>query len=347
MSFKSLFKYSAVNGKIHAMSGRRLTYSDFETLSEMQSVSDIASFLATHPSWGNTLADMPSDEVHRGILESAIASGLTTDYKKLLSFSFGIDKIILQAYCKNADVLEILSFLRLLGADHGEDYSCSRPEYFMNYGEINYKELMSNPTYDGLIEASKRSLFKDAIVRFTPKDNKIEYTKIETALRKCYFDNIYGLINSKLKMRESRELLNIIDIRIDYANIVNIYRAKKYFKSSSEELLGYILPYTGKLTQKNLNHLIEAKDEKEVIELLKSTSYAKDFESAFENIEDIFYKRYMKLNRKYLRSKTPGTFSAIAYFNLRELECKNLATTIECVRYGVEPKRTMELLIYN
>ena len=167
---------------------------------------------------------------------------------------------------------------------------------------------------------------------------------MEEALDEYYFKTVLDSAKKYLTQEDYNITKNFFGTEADVQNIIWIYRYKKYYDFTEEEILGHILPNRRKLRREQIRALSAAnvEDFRSVVSetryrLLFAGDAAQWDSSASDYLRNMFMSQ-MRHNRY--------SFAAIvAYLFLKEIDIQNIITIVEGVRYGMEPQQIEQYLI--
>jgi len=148
------------------------------------------------------------------------------------------------------------------------------------------------------------------------KETKSNYTEVETQLKKDLYGKLFEII-SKLPKAEQKELGELFKLKIETENIARIYRNKKFYKENIE-----LFPYRRYLKKQQFQSLLDARNDSEVVDLLKSTLYEKFFaEINYYTIDELLKKIFIRnVQRKIHTSPYPSVvmYCCITLFEYEE-----------------------------
>ncbi len=337
---KELFEYAAINGKVHAMLGNRLDQADFNKMMTMQTVPEIAAFLSTTKAWGPCLRGTDLEEVRRAELEKRLRLGLESEYARLAVFASKGMRELLRALAGKAEAGELLRFLRFLSAGHPADFAVSLPGDLLGRSRIRFDLLGQTPDYQGLLQAVAGTIYEKPLQKAAPADGAaFDYPAAETAVQSAYFRAILDGVARGFSGKDRRDLEDYFLEQCDFDNIVRIIRLKKHFSVEHEEVVRYLLPYSGKLKGGFLKDLTNAASLEDAMQLLRAGPYGKIFQQAdHQDIEEYAFA-FFRSSRLLIRQGRPSAFTAVVYLDVKETELKNIVNVIECVRYQVPASR--------
>jgi vacuolar-type H+-ATPase subunit C/Vma6 len=336
----SFMQYGGISAKVRAMYGKRLTRSDYEKLIHSKSVSDIASYLKSLPAWSEALKNVQPTTVHRADLEKALRDGIDREYERIYGFMSGSDHPLMRFLIRRKEMDEIFRFIRLLSSpESASEYICTFPLFFKKHSGIRFEKFSSCRSFEDFLECLKGSIYYSSLSALPRKQGELpDYTITKAALSAGYFGEIIKLIGKKYSGSISKTLKEGAGTQVDLINIETIIRIKRFFPDMSSDLPRYLIPYGYKLKSDLVKSLTDANTADETLELLKSSPYAKLFNSrAYANLEDYRYQYLYDFYKKLLSSSEPSVFTPIAYLNIKEIEVNNIINIVECVRYGETP----------
>ena len=144
-----------------------------------------------------------------------------------------------------------------------------------------------------------------------------------------------------------KDLLDLIFVTIELANITKIYRYKKYFNESNEVIKNSLFLEFSRIPIRMYDKLIEAADADELMKLLANSRfkvYLGDHDYPY--IE--YYVEEVKYNvaKRNMRFSSSGPLVYLTYSILQRIEIDNLKHIIEGIRYGRDASSIEDTLIY-
>ena len=133
-------------------------------------------------------------------------------------------------------------------------------------------------------------------------------------------------------------------LKIDLLNVQWIYRAKKYYEVSPEQMLIYSLPGGEKLSFGRLKKLCYSKSPDEIMRLADQYLRCGIFETdtdidIVKNIDNFIYEHIKKVRGK----RSIGT--ALAYIYLLDIIIRDLTAITEGIRYKLPKEQLKKYLI--
>lgn len=322
--------------KIKAIYGKRLRFEDYIQLKQMHSVSEITAYLKKHPGYIDVLRTVEESSMHREMLEILLKDELIKEYARIINFVKGEEEKLLYCMIIHFETEEIMYFLRTFISDNREEYSPRISPEIMKHSEIDFGQLKGTKSFSALVEQLEGTRYYTTLKQFL-KDEFIDYTKIEIALRSLYFKYILNTIEKYVPKEDRKILLNYVGGQIDITNFSRIIRCKKYFVSSDINIYSNLLPLTYRLDRKKINAMTDASTWEEAYEMIYSTAYKKLFSDFhYEMVEQYYHEFVWEIARKIMHSNRVSVCVAYAYLNIKQIEISNLINIIECVRYQVD-----------
>ena len=320
----------AMAAKIRAKSGKLLSDKDFEALSAMSSIEDIAAYLKKTDGYGHFVETVGG--VWRDKLEENIYFSLIDDYDSFYMFSNAENKKFLDLYFLKREIWIIKSLIySILNSDTPAAESLPEKHRSFDISEAqkcktlpDLKYLLENTRYGGIINEGK-TIFEN-----------------ETALDKYYFDCMFkAAASAKGEDRCAAE--ELIGSETDATNILWIVRAKEFYGMAPGKIRESVLPYSYKLSKHMREKMIEAGSAAEVIAMTENTAYKELFSGGAKS--NALSSYLLKLNYKILKKYPFSSVAALAYLHIKRFEIQNITTVIECVRYKITPEEIKNHLV--
>ena len=149
-----------------------------------------------------------------------------------------------------------------------------------------------------------------------------------------------------MKKSQTREILmEIYGTQIDWLNMLWIYRSKRFYHQTIEEVEKMIIPVSYKIKSSELKELIHAVDLAEVHHILSKLTYLKGKDSYHEMEDENFYHRSMQKMYQHIAGKyTMSIAPVLKYLHDREQETAWITTILEGIRYELPSKEIRDLI---
>jgi len=339
--------YAAVNTKIRALEKDFLKREDYLNMIQKKSVVDVARYLKENTSYGKLLREINIDNISRRDLEDILKNNMIKNMDKL-TYYFRDDykELIRSLYIKyEIEDLKILSRSIFNGK---ELETIEKPFSFLGkYSRVDPKILFKSKTNRDLIYSLKGSVFYEFLIPLVDgrRENRFRF---EMALDMGYFSIIQS---RKLKIsREDRKILKEWEgLLADLYNIQWVYRGKKFYSLSPEELLNYTINFGDKLTFKERKAMCYTKNLEEFYKMITNTIYGFLFKKE-EISRDIYMERRINRFMYYKLKALDRQFSlsiiqTIDFVWSFEFEIRDIISMLEAIRYDIPSEEAMKFLV--
>ncbi|MBN2795152.1 MAG: V-type ATPase subunit [Clostridia bacterium] len=339
-------KFAALNTKIKGMVGKLLSHEDYMNMLKLEKESEIFEYLMSHTYYGNIFNDMPPTDYTVSNVERQIKGYIVSLYRKILCYISGDYKKLFKLLMKRFEAEDIKSYLRALHLNQNITELYKEHLNYEVYTNLNYKELSLSRSMEEFIEGLKSTMYYKVLKLYLSesKDRMLFY--MEMNIDRMYFSKLASEI-SKFKGDE-KPIFEILRMNIDFLNFQWIYRGKKFYKLSPEEVLNYTLDNGHYLNYETLKALSYASDEASLFEIMEETHYHKLFK------HDEKTERYLErdmdryLYGKFLKSDRESNLNMItvvAFTHRLEFEMRDLFTIMEAKHYGIPADELKDYLI--
>lgn len=170
---------------------------------------------------------------------------------------------------------------------------------------------------------------------------KIFISKYEILETKEYF---YKIIK-KMKNMDS-DVKDLIGKRIDLLNILNIYRIKKFYSVSEEDIKKMIIDYDYKLKKAEIEKMIKADGYKQVEDIIKLSWYSKivkDLDK--QDLQNIIDNYIYNVAKSIFLKNRFNMGQVISYLVMEEYQNRNLITILEGIYYNIAKEEIKKKII--
>lgn len=338
---------NVVLSKARARYGKRLKMENYRDLLNCHTVGEVAAYLKSHTIYGEFLAGIAENEVHRGELESRLKQKLMEDYSSLCRYEISVGEHFSLYFIQRSEIEQILHAVLLLDAGISEEYLFSMPTYLLHHTKISLTSLSKIKNYDDLLHVLHKTSYEKIMNQFRPKENgPIDYNGIESALFTYLYSNIYDTIKNYVRGEAAGQLFDIFNSFIDIRNYVRIYRLRLFYHFNSEQIRRVLFPF-GTLTHHSLDEMMTATTEDELKTAFLQTKIGK----STRNINDpdqLSSHALFRLCHHYIDFSIHPSVVLLAYVFVCELEIRDIITIVEGIRYKMPANQIQKLLtIYN
>ncbi len=329
----NIVKFSAVNSKIKTLKGKMLKKNQYYQLLNSKGFKDVLTILKENTYYGEVLKQYDLDKINRGELEIILYRHYVSIHNKFISYFSGeYRKFIKNLFLKwEIEDLKIIIRGKYIGRSKEEIERTLIARSSLS--TLDYSYLLDSKDLNVLIERLKETIYYKSIKNLIKDIDVNGLFRIETELDFIYFSNI----RKELKHldKENREIIDeIIGLEGDLLNLSWIYRGKKFFNLSSEELFNYTIYDGFKLSKEKIKLLCYAKNGEEFHDIIKNTKYGYIYEQdetkTIEKREREYEKKYYG---KYLKENKQNFGMLMSYLNLYRIEMKDIVSIVEQKRY--------------
>lgn len=339
------FSENSIMTRSRAIYAKRLTNQNYSEMLNCSSVNEVADYLSTKTQYFDTFGAFTSAKINRMMLESLLKRNFASRFSSLYRFSEIIGNKMCEYFMTVREITAILSCMRYALAQNKFDIFISVPSFEDMSVRFDLMSLANSENISELIIKLKKTPYYEILKDFC--DDKPDMVKIENALYGYLDKRACEIAKKSLSKSEYREVLEILAINSDLKLISNVFRMKKFFGTSPEEIIKLNFPtYATLLTKKEIDGMIFAKDADEFLRVVEKTSYGKGFD--LQNIDDVMiwarrYK-YDKFSKKIMYSTYPNAVMMCCFF-LQDNEVKNITSIIEGIKYGIDKDRIKQHLV--
>jgi V/A-type H+-transporting ATPase subunit C len=213
--------------------------------------------------------------------------------------------------------------------------------FFDQYSQLSIEKLITVNTPEELVENLRDTEYYRPLKRVQDSTNATLFD-YDLALNLYYYTTLWKEQKKILKKEDLALFKRDCGVKIDLLNIQWIYRAKRYYKMSSAEIISLLIPIHYRISKEMILGLIEAGSRDDFYKILTRTPYYRPNISAQEYTLEKLYTDYLSHVYMTDRSKRPYSFATInTYLFLKEEEINKLTTALECIRYGLTPGETL------
>lgn len=329
----SAIKYPSINAKLKGMYAKRLKNDDLQDLAKQNNLKSAVAILKNKSSSLNIL----SEDADREQIEKVLNGEIIYDIEKIVKYLDKNDTQIFNLLISKYEIRCIKKAIKLLYSKNEYDENI---KIWTNTIFTDLKGLESIKSIDEFFKIINNTKYKKILKKyFENKDTEYSIFEIENELDKMYLKSIY---NSE---GNNKNLKKMIGAKIDFTNILWIYRMKKYYNFSEDKIEKSIIDINYALKKNQILLLVKAKNIEELNEILKKTVYSNIATDDIYELECNMKKYLHGLYIKNFKSNLLSINCIYSYLNLVELENKDIISIIEAVRYGIDKEKLLKKLI--
>ncbi|MBU5668751.1 V-type ATPase subunit [Peptoniphilus sp. MSJ-1] len=319
----------ALNAKLQKMFSNFLDFEDYKALSQETDLKGCLRFLKN-----KNLKEIDSfSDIYE--IEKFLEDYRRNEITRLKGF-LPIKYIdFMKAYLLRIDIDKISNILRSLKMNRDPKVS----DLIIRGRKINFKD----ETISSFVDDLKGTKYFEYLKNYKDSDAEDILFSMEMNLDKFYYLNLVEATKS-FSNKDREEFREIFGVNIDLLNIIWIYRAKRYYDISPEEIFNFTI-FGGNYTSEKLLHFSYLTEEEFEEEILKS------------KYKVLFYNRKIKSGRtakRYLYATARANFRSskgigkfMSYLILLDIEISNIERMLEAARFGIEPNEKLKYLIID
>ena len=329
----SAIKYPSINAKLKGMYAKRLKNDDLQDLAKQNNLKSAVAILKNKSSSLNVL----SEDADREQIEKVLNGEIIYDIEKIVKYLDKNDTQIFNLLISKYEIRCIKRAIKLLYSKNEYDENI---KIWTNTIFTDLKGLESIKSIDEFLKIINNTKYKKILKKyFENKDTEYSIFEIENELDKMYLKSIYNSAGN------NKNLKKMIGAKIDFTNILWIYRMKKYYNFSEDKIEKSIIDINYALKKNQILSLVKAKNIEELNEILKKTVYSNISTDDIYELECNMKKYLHGLYIKNFKSNLLSINCIYSYLNLVELENKDIISIIEAVRYGIDKEKLLKKLI--
>lgn len=341
-----MYAENAVLTKSRALFARRLTKKNYTEMLQCNTVHEVASYLKGKTPYGADLEGVNISSIHRGWLEANLKKILFDRFDALSHYDYALGDKFYHYYIVVGEVTQLIRCVTLMSSGEKEKYLLTLPEFFNSRTSLDLVQLGKASTFSEFMEAVEHTPYHEICEKFIKKDtqsiNLIDFSK---ALDDYCFSVFVETINNVAHGKSREELMNLAKLEIDVYNIEKLTRLSRFRENSLAYITTSSILSGGSLSDDVLQKLMQVRDIKEAVKVLKTTKYGKYLKEEYDYIElatsDIRYA----ISIHQMRFSTFPRVVMFCYTNLVDLEIQNIIHIIEGIRYRERPEEIMKLLV--
>ena len=337
------YSSNATVAKIRCIEGGLLSQNSLHELAYKKSVGEVAEFLKEVPRFRCDLETVDPFTIHRGHLEELIEKSSFELYVRLCKFQ-QFDKIPFYNYTLfRHETEQILSMINCINSGVPKAFINTLPSFVLENSKLPFLEISKCESYEELLETLKKTDY-GRVLKGIPlrEDGLINYPVCELELRRHYYNKVFLSIKEDFSQKDGELLSGYIKTNIDFINIVNAYRLKKYFNYNAEHIKRRMLPFNH-MPKSRLERIYESETAKDMLDLLdKIPLLHGNLSDVIENACD---KARYSLAKRLLSSSQSAPVVMCAFMTIISLETSNIIKIIEGIRYSLPPTEIEKLII--
>ncbi|MGL4607415.1 MAG: V-type ATPase subunit [Eubacteriaceae bacterium] len=340
-------KHACVNTKALAMMSKKLKEDDYKELIKAKDLRGVVQYLNENTYYGDFLKKFDINNLHRSELEVHLDDLKVREAEKFLHYLSGNEKSFFMTFLVRLEVESLRLLIRgVFRKENLEDLE-NLLVYSKKYTKVPFDQLLKSKNWEDFKKFLLETDYYRLIEIYKELKNQQDLVMLEKSLDRYYYD----LMKNRLLLLDKKSNKSLIEAQrrsIDLLNLVWIYRGKKFYELSREELIAYSLRGGFEINESKLLELVAAKNLDEIREILKNSTYSFIFNHG--KTLDLFMERRREryLYYMYLRlfNKDEGGVGRVtAYMRLLDFETEDLTSIIESKRYRMRDAEIKNYLI--
>ncbi|WP_040212624.1 V-type ATPase subunit [Clostridium polynesiense] len=331
----NIIRYGAVNTKIKAMQGKLLTEEQYKKLISANSYEECIRILKEETNYSELFQGIPADSMRRGHFEVILKRYHIKKLYKLSHYFNGEYKKLIKILFMRYEIEDIKVIIRSKYVNRSREDIEDMLTFKSPLTTIDYDYLLSSNSAEEVIQRLKGTIYYRHIKELEDRIRNEGLFRLENNLDFAYYSSLRKFIK-KLNNEDKKIISDITGFEADLLNVTAIYRGRKYYDMSPEEMYNYTIYDYYKLNP----------------EILKKMCYVKNFNEYYEILKDLPYKQIIPMNEnsdflieayeraslkkflsKYLASSKQNISIVISYFYLLQIEIQNIVSIVENKRY--------------
>lgn len=345
----SSFSSNAILAKARSMYSQRLTEQNYEELLKRRDVNDLANYLKSDTVYNEILSSFKEGTIHRGQLEALLNKEIFLRLDRLARYAPKNEAKFYKLGIIEIEIQLILQKIRIVTSKIYTGYDIEIPDYLGKNASFHIYNLLGVEDYEGILECLKGTKYYDALFKYRPskEDEHFDTNLLELELKHIYYYEYIETVKKLYKGKKQKDLLTMLNTSIELQNITKIYRLKKYFHATPDQIREVLFMESSRIPKSKMEELIVAKDASEFLRVLADSPYKLYVDdSEFVYIEYYTEKIKYYLARRYMRFSTDSALVYMTYKIVYQIEIDNLKHIIEGIRYGEAPSQIAKMLIY-
>lgn len=333
---ESVMTNSGIVTKVRAMRKNLLKEEDFVRLSEQRLSLQKAEFLSTFKPYAELFQNVSAESLHRSGVERRLMLSLLQDFDRLYQFAGPQQRSFMKLYFGHYEVRMLnLCLQAALGGRPAIDGLRPYGEYLKKYGRIDILQLAESRSMAEYIENLNGTPYYSILKRLY-ESGHAKMVDYETAIEMRYFTSMWRRKDKELSKISAAIVAKTFGSRIDTMNMNWIYRSKKYFDMTPEELYALLIPIRYKLTVEDIRRMVEAPGLPELLEVERACYYGRKGRPYVEKTRSLTKASAAMLSHIYRQAAKDHPYSIApvnTYFFLKEQEIRRIVNIIESTHY--------------
>lgn len=342
---------NAIMAKIRSMYGKRFTEKDYLNLLNKKNEAEIASYLQNTELFGDSLKGINVKAIHRGQLEVLLRTNIFQRIAKLVRYMEGDGRHLVHNLISNTEIEVLMMKIRAMSAGgpiSREQLITQMPLYVSDYSSFDFLSLSEIQKFDDLLQLVKNTPYYSVLKPYSQRPiEEFDFVTLEHSLHEKMDEDTLLTIAKYSNAETKDKMQEMLKIGIELENIRIMYRLKKYFQASPEQIRPLLADQSAFIPRKTLLEWANGLQADQLLEEVQKTRYKRYVGTGrFQYIEHFTKKIQYEINHHYIYQEMNPNILLFAYVHLSAIEIQNIIDIVEAVHYGISQDRTRALLIY-
>lgn len=336
--------YYALETKIATKKGHILNKNDWNKFIESDSVEQLVSHLKNNTEFNKSFV-ISNDSFYRNDLEAILLRFKTLEVENLLHYFSGSYKEFIKTLLMEAEIQDLSLILRKIARGESLEEIENRFVHSRIYSNLPFQELTSSNSFDQAIQNLKGTMYYNGLSNLSKNDALTREFHMEMKMYLVFYRTLFEKA-TKLDKEDQRAVKEIAGLKIDLLNIQWIYRAKRYYNISAEEMFNYSLEGGKSIDLTQLKKLCYTKSTDEFAKLVHGYLGYDLFKDLNDETDiNIVIESYLFNFVKRKTYKNIGTI--ISFVFLLDTVINDLTSIIEGIKYKISKEKLKSYLAYN
>ncbi|MFC1714805.1 V-type ATPase subunit [Candidatus Poribacteria bacterium] len=286
-------------------------------------------------------------------IEHGLKQDLAVSYMKILTFLRGRSGRFVEALLGKFELLNLKSIVRSFV--HGPAAEDSIEPFIFSLGKyhtIPVEKALEADDLESCVALMKRTPFSRPLeIGYQQYESEGRLFPLELALDLDYYERLWEALDA-LGPLDKHNAVRLMGIQYDITNLTWIFRFKKYYDFSPEQIFQYIIPHGWKIHGNIFREVATSEDVVAAVMALQVSPYD-DLLRSVSRVDDSFILGVELYLLRYLYRESREIFmrfplqaaQLIAFFICKEMEIKDIITVLTGKHLGLPQERIRSYMI--
>ncbi len=338
--------------RAHVRYAQLLGDSEYWTLLNLKSTSEITRFLQGTKAYEGVFANFVPAHTHRSDFECALHLAMAEETAVFVnSLDSGAHKSFLACMLGRFEAAQIKTVFRFLNSGFPSKAVLRQFPCF----DVDFSALDGCDSYAAILEALKGSKYYEILAEPAAKlaqGTEVSLFNLETAIDRFSEAELFGALQL-LDKDEQKLLAPLFGVQVDLVNLYTLHRCKCYYSMAAEDILRMLIPAEYLVKSEDIRAMADcSEDERQLYFKDRFPAYFKMFEDVPE-VSDRELRLETAIRRcscgealRLFKKGPPGFHTIVSYLMLRLHETEDLTKILEFVRYECSPRTSAKYLAH-